>query len=248
MHPILFQFGPLAVHSYGFFVAAGFLTAGFLAARRCHEYGINQERLLDLLMIILVSGLAGARILHILLNLDYFMQRPLEILFIHKGGLAIHGGIIAGVAAGTIFVRRKGLPLGKTYDLIIQYLPLAESIGRIGCLLNGCCYGRVTRYMGVIFPGDTLPRHPTQIYMSLGLIVIFVILRAFSQRAHREGDIFFLYFIFYGALRFLLDFLRDDMPAAFLSLNASQIISAALIMISIFAMLFPRKRGLKKQV
>lgn len=213
MHPILFKLGPVTIYSYGLFVALGFAAASLLIIRESPKYGIRKELLWDLLFYALISGLAGARLLHVLLNLKFYLGAPLEILMIHRGGLAIQGGIIFALFTCVPYAVKKRIPVPKALDLIFLYLPLGHSIGRIGCYLNGCCFGRW--------------EIPTQLYSSLGLLAVFIMLRIISIRKRFDGQIFLFYFLMDAPLRFFIDFFRGDLDKALFGLTASQLISVA---------------------
>ena len=219
MHPILFEFGPLTVYSYGVCVAAAFIVVSYLFTRDSGEYSISKAVLWDLAFWILVAGIIGARSLHVLLNIKYYKTVPLEIFMLNKGGLAVQGGIIFATIGGILFLIKKRLPVWKIGDFIMQYVPLGQSIGRIGCLLNGCCYGK----NGIM----------SQIYSATGLLCIYMLLRIIyvKRRTRFNGQVFMLYFILYSIFRFFMDFSRGDLQAVWFGLTASQI-TGALIFIT----------------
>jgi len=228
MHPILFEFGKLRIYSYGAIVALGFITAILLAAREARRVGIQAEDVLDVGLYSLISGIVGARALHVLLEMRHYLQRPLEIIMINRGGLAIHGALIAGILTACIIIKRRGMPLWKTADVMIPYVALGQAIGRIGCLLNGCCYGIPTRLaLGISLPGHLLKLHPTQLYTSLYLFFVFFALKKIYRKRAREGTVFIYYLLFFSFGRFFIDFLRGDLAAVFFGLRASQLISLA---------------------
>ncbi len=249
MHPILFKIGPMTVYSYGFFVALGCIVGCSLILRDCTRYSIPRDKAWDLLFYIFISGLIGARLLHVILNLAYYRSEPLEILMLHKGGLAIQGGIIAAITVGVIFILKKGLPFWKAGDLIAQYLALGQAIGRIGCFLNGCCYGRITRsFTGLGFPGEPWLRYPIQIYLSAGFLAIFIILRYLSEKNRPfDGGIFLLYFLLYTPLRFFTDFLREDLRKVFFGLTVSQTIGLALFLTALVLYIIKKRGSMREE-
>lgn len=212
--------------------------AGYLIIKNSTRYGVPREDMWDILFCILISGLIGARMLHVLVNFPCYKKKLLETLFLHKGGLAVQGGIALALIAIIIFILIKKLPLWKTLDLIALYLPMGQAIGRIGCLLNGCCYGKTTdSLLGIYFTRKILrgaPRHPTQLYLSVLLLIVFIILRRLSAKERRfDGEILFFYFFMYTFVRFSVDFFRGDLHAVFLGLTASQLINIAIFVVSL---------------
>lgn len=206
MYPILFEFGPVKIYSYGLALAFAFIVSIYLARIEARRQRIPPEKIASLAFLVILSGILGARILYVLQNLDYYVNSPLEIVMLNKGGLSFYGGLILAAISAAIFLKRENLPALKTFDVLAPYLALGQAIGRIGCFLNGCCYGA----------GDALP---VQLYASLGLLLIFIILRIYQS--------FLLYCLLYSSLRFFMEYLRtDNLPVA-ANLTVHQIISIA---------------------
>ena len=225
MHPVLFKIGPVQIYSYGTMLAADFLAVAFLARRRAIALGVDADAILDLCLWLIVSGLIGARLFFVILNLDYYRQSPLEVFMLWKGGLVWYGGLIAAIAGGIVFLRIKKMPLLKTGDLIIPYVALGQAIGRIGCFLNGCCYGKTAPPgFGVIFDAAQGSVYPTQLYESAAMFVVFLVLR---KRATANGRTMFLYLMLYSAFRFAVEYIRGDNPFILMGLTVSQLISIA---------------------
>lgn len=228
MYPVLFNIGPVSVYSYGVMLALAFLVVAFLARRRAFALGGNGDAILDLCIWLIVSGVIGGRLLFILLNLDYYGEKPLDALKLWQGGLVWYGGLIAAIAASIIFLSAKKMPVLKTGDLMMPYVALGQSIGRIGCFLNGCCYGKATALpIGVTFSAAQGPVHPTQLYESAAMLIVFLILR---KRVPGNGRTLFLYLMMYSVIRFLIEFLRGDNPAVLMGLTISQLISVVIFM------------------
>ncbi len=176
---------------------------------------------------ILIFGIVGARALHVLVNLDYYAQHPSLIVMLWHGGLAIYGGLLFGIIAGWVFIAKNGMPLFSTGDLVIPYIAPGQAIGRIGCFFNACCFGKAAASpaLGVIFPGDSAARHPTQLYAAAGLLAIFVFLKLAGQKKLRSGFLFASYLLLYAAQRFAIDFLSCDTPRYLFDLTVSQFLS-----------------------
>lgn len=230
MHPVILRAGPVIVYSYGLFVALGFLVTAFLSSREARRVGISSQLITDLLLVCLVSGIAGARALHVILNPFYYLDRPIEIFMLNRGGLAFQGGLIAALVAGLFYLKRQNLSYRRAGDILAQYIPLGQALGRIGCLLNGCCYGKfATGAVMFYLPGHLFPRHPTQIYYAVFHVFTFFLLRLIAMRMPRPGTCFFLYFIMDSIGRLGIDFFRGDLDRVFSGLTVSQYISAAIL-------------------
>ncbi|OGW75453.1 MAG: prolipoprotein diacylglyceryl transferase [Omnitrophica bacterium RBG_13_46_9] len=245
MHPTLFEIGPFVIRSYGVAVAMAFLTAFSLLYMEAKRRGFYADKVLDLLFCIIVSGVIGARTLHVLVNLELYRYNLPEIFMVWRGGLAFYGGLISALFASWVFIRINRLPLWETADLVAPYMALGQSIGRMGCFFNGCCFGKYTTspFFGVLFPGDTAHRHPTQLYAVLALLLMFIILRLAQKNPPFSGFVFCLYLLLYSFQRFFLDFLRDDTPRYALDMTVSQIISAVVFLSVILILSFIRRKS-----
>src|SRR5580692_7647466 len=133
MFPILFHIGPLTIRTYGAMVAMAFLASLQLARLAAHARRIGEAFLLDLVAILIVSGLLGARVLYVLLNLSYFRQHPWESVKVWEGGLVFYGGFLLAALVGTIFTRYRGYPVDDVADCLAPALALGQGIGRWGC-------------------------------------------------------------------------------------------------------------------
>lgn len=231
MHPIIAKFGPITIYSYGLLVAAGFIIATLLASRQAVKFGIPQDKIVNLSLAVLISGVIGARIFYVLLNLKDYMLNPLEIIMITHGGLVFYGGAIFAFLAGAIYIKKSGLSILNTGDLIAPYIALGHSIGRIGCLLNGCCFGKpASGPLGVVFQ-DGIVRIPTQIYSSLYLLALYMFLRACLRYRRFKGQVFFLYLSLYAVGRVFIENLRGDNIPAIFNLTFSQVVSIVIFIV-----------------
>ena len=213
MHPVLFKIGPYSVYSYGAMLALAFLVCSFLAKRRAASIGMDGEKILDLTVLLIMSGVIGGRIMFVVLDLEYFKTRPLDIFKLWEGGLVWYGGLILAVISGAVFLRIYKMPILKTADLMMPYVALGQAIGRIGCFLNGCCYGKT-------------PALPTQLFESAAMFIVYLILR---RRVPSNGRTFFLYLILYSVFRFFIEFIRGDNMLVIMGLTFSQFISLIIL-------------------
>ncbi|MBM3253970.1 MAG: prolipoprotein diacylglyceryl transferase [Candidatus Omnitrophica bacterium] len=240
MYPVLFKLGPVKIFSYGFMVALGFLLATIFAERDAKRYNISSNLITDLAIIIILSGLLGARIFYAICNIDYFVKNPKEIFMLMHGGLIFYGGAFFSFFASLVFLRIKKISFLKVADFVIPYTTLAYSIGRIGCFLNGCCWGKPTHFfLGVIFPGSAEALHPTQIYEAISSFFLFIFLILIRKRKKFDGQVFLIWCIFYGIIRFLIEFLRGDNRPVLFGLTFSQIVSVLIFFIGILFYCYP---------
>jgi len=245
MHPVLIRVGPFTLYAYGVMVAAGFGIVAYLAGRRAASFGFTRSEIIDLSILMLVAGLFGARVAYVAMHSAYYVQRPFEILLLHHGGLVFYGGFLAAVTAAVIYTRVRRVSFWKIADLFSPFIALAHAVGRIGCFLNGCCYGAAVSCffpLAVFFPGDTVYRHPVQVYSSVGLIGLFLFLRWRQDRRRFDGEVFLLYCVLYSLLRFLVEFLRGDNPLFMIGLTFSQAVSLAVFGVTCTILMVIRKR------
>ncbi len=227
MYPILFHIGKYPVHAYGILIAIGFLIGLWRAMRVAHirnEQGdttITPDNLFDLGYGGLITGLIGARLLYVLLNWNYYIHHPIVIFETWQGGLSIMGAIAVGTLYILWYCRRKKLPFFKVADLVAPSFAIGYAIGRIGCFMNGCCYGVPSNLPWAVrfvknpnIPGDlTRPRQPTQLYATGMNLIIFWLLTRWEKRTRADGEIFFGYIALYCLYRFIDEIWRKGATA-----------------------------------
>ncbi len=252
MHPILLKIGPLTLHTYGFFVALGFLLALTWTHKEGLRRGIDPEIFHDLFFYVVVSALLGARFFYVALNFSYFRSDLWASLRIWEGGLVFYGGFLTAVPVFIWRIRRWQRPALELLDVGAPALVLAQAVGRLGCLAAGCCYGKPCELDFAVIFSDPLslaplhePLHPTQIYHLLANLSIFLFLVILSRRTARRGVLVVGYLLLYGVLRFIVEFWRGD-PRGFLAgFSTSQWISVGLICSGILLWFFKvRKENL----
>lgn len=230
MHPEICKIGPLVIYSYGFMLVVAFFVAVTLASQEAKRRGINPDLIFNLLFISFISGIIGARIFYVVENLGFYLKAPFEMIMLSHGGMSWFGGLILGVVSGIVYLKRKNMGIYKVVDLIIPFLALGQSIGRIGCFLNGCCFGKDTLLI------------PAQIISSFLLLLIFVILRFLQERPHKAGQIFYLYLFLYSIKRFFIEFWRADNQIVFLNFTLFQLISVVIFIFSVVQLVIILKR------
>jgi len=251
MHPILFQFGPVTLYSYGLMVALGFMVGLSLALRRAREVNLPPAQIQAFTLLALLAGLIGARATYVALHWDFFRGDLLEILRLDHGGLVYYGGFGLSFLVVLWTIRKNRFPVWKTVDLLIPPLVIAHALGRIGWFLNGCCYGKPSDVpWAVVFPQESIARHPTQLYESAFLLLLFFYLKSLERKDASTvlpGTVTFTYGFLYGAWRFFIEFLRGDNPVILWGLTAFQGMSLVLMALSggfLLRMLLRRARPL----
>jgi len=213
-------------------VALGFLAFLKLTQRRARKASVDSGAIQNVALTALIFGILGGRLGYVLLHWEFFRENLVEIIRIDHGGLVFYGGFALGLAAALLSMRVQRLPILKTTDLFVPSLVLAHAIGRIGCFLNGCCYGIETRLpWGVAFPHENISRHPTQLYEGAALVVIFAVLIRLARYNPKPGSILLTYGTLYGAWRYGVEFLRGDTPVVAWNLTTFQWLSIPLVLI-----------------
>ena len=217
MYPILFRLGPITIRFYGVMVATAFLIAIYLAKAEAQRKGLGSQCIIDFASLAIVSGIVGARLYYVISHIDCFTDNLLDIIKIWEGGLSFHGGILAGFLTGIWFTRKRGIPFWKFADSAAPAIILAQAVGRVGCFLNGCCFGKETTVpWAVIFRNPqsmavlNVPLHPTQLYEMAGNLSIFLLLWRLRIKKMHDGYIFLLYAILYSVLRCAVGYFRAD--------------------------------------
>lgn len=230
MHPVLFQIGSMEIRSYFVIVCLAFLVAAWLAVRRASAMGLTAGQIAMLGSVALVAGVTGARLGFLLDRWEDFRSDPARVFYLWDGGLGFYAGAALGLPAVAWVLRLYGKPVLFILDRTIRYLVLAVAITRIGCFLNGCCAGSPTDLpWGMAFPRELIRLHPTPLYESAGMFGLFFLLKRLERRNLPSGVILFTAFLYYGLLRFGLEFIREDLQPALLGFSITQWISLGLI-------------------
>jgi len=262
MHPVLLDLGSLQIRSYGFMLAVSFLLGIWLAGRRARRYGIDPQKVLDLSVIIIIAAVVGSRLLYVLFHIEQY-SNPLDMFALWQGGATFYGGFLLAMAASYWWIQKNRMSFLDVADCMAPSIGLGLVFTRVGCLLSGCCFGKVTTGpLGLVFPPDSpagsvaaniaaqmgvdqVALHPTQAYSSLKGLVIFVSLMLADKHLKRRGQVFGLLLVLYGIGRFTIDFFRyyEDNARVLMGLSFNQVISIGLILIGVF--LLVRKGKLK---
>jgi phosphatidylglycerol:prolipoprotein diacylglycerol transferase len=246
MRPELFRIFDVPFHSYRVMLAVAFLACTLLAVRESARRGEGFVIPPATGVWALLGALLGAKAWW---AVQYTAPRQWwRALLLWEGGLVFYGGLLGGTLAVALYLRREKIPLLPAADVMAPYLALGEAITRVGCFLNGCCWGapstlpwalRFPRGCAVhlaqvqegAIPADaqqTVPVHPTQLYMTLGLLAAFVVLKGVLKRKTRPGTVVLAYLLLYGAVRFTVEAFRADSARPLLHMTVSQIVSLGL--------------------
>jgi phosphatidylglycerol:prolipoprotein diacylglycerol transferase len=225
MHPVLCRIGPLNVYSWGFMVALGSLAWLIAAMRLGKREGIKEETILDLFIYVVISATVGARLFYVLAFPGRYLSDPISIFYVNEGGLVFIGGLCGVLTAVIVFVRRHNINVWKLLDVLSPPTMIGYAIGRIGCFLNGCCYG--IKIFGV--------EQPTQIYSSISGLIIFFLLLYLYDRKRYDGQIFLFALFFYSIYRFLLEFIRYS-PVHVFIFTPNQLLAVLMFAVSAYAL------------
>ena len=273
MHPEIVSIGPFVIRAYGLMLAIGFLVGILIAARRAKNMGENPDHVYNLSVWIVVSSLVGARLYYVITHYGEFradgLSLPLRVFTEFKNifwpvshgeigisGLILYGGLIAATLMTALYLRRHRLSVPKYMDILGPSLGIGEFFTRIGCFLNGCCFGKPTdSFCGVVFPPESAAGyyypnthiHPSQLYNSFAGLVIFILLITLERYKKFDGFTALMYFILYSLGRFTIDFTRHyESSMTVWGLSQNQLLSVGVFVICVVLLAyFTKKAGSK---
>ena len=237
MDKVAFEIGGFQIAWYGVCMAISFMIGIWTASRRAKREGIESETILDLGPWLLVGTLLGARTLYVVSYWhESFAGGPWwQIFNVRAGGLVYYGGLIGASAACVLYALRRGIKLWKLADVLAPSVALGYVFGRLGCLMNGCCYGRPTTMpWGIQFPYGhaSYPNHvhPTQIYDSLLNLLLYMGLAWLFRRKKFDGQVFAAYLVCYALTRSFVESFRGDYPVYYGGwMTPAQLLSVAIL-------------------
>jgi len=245
-HPILFSFGPFTIYWYGFFIVLGMMIGVILTLKLAKIYKIDENKIMDLSFWLIINSIIGARIYHVILQSHYYRNHLFEIPMIWRGGIAIHGAILAGLLTIWYFSKKNSISFLKISSIIVPALALAQAIGRWGNYFNQELFGKPTNLpWGIPISSIHIPQeylgnsyfHPAFLYESIGNLFIFFILIYFNYliikyKKFKLEYLTFIYLILYSILRFFMEYIRTDPTPVFFGLRTPQIVSLIIIILS----------------
>ena len=254
MHPILFEFGGFTIYWYGVLLAAAYLLGLQFALMRAQSRGLDRQRVMDLGIWIIISALVGAKLLLLVVDFRQFTASPRDLLGLARSGGVFYGGLIAAVVVALLYIRRHRMPLWPTTDVFAPGIALGHIVGRFGCLLAGCCFGKPASVPWAITFRDPaaatsltplgVPLHPTQLYEAGAEALILGFLLLLERRGRPfAGRTFWTYMLLYAVSRFAIEFYRgDDRGMVFGALSTSQFISVLLVPVAIVMLILLSQR------
>lgn len=241
MRPVIIDIAGLEIPAYGFMLVISFLAALLYVRRYANKFGITYAMVENLAFYIMLGVIIGGRLLYVAFHWAQYENDLIGIFRIWEGGMMFFGSFIAAFLAGALYIRKEGMRVLLVSDLVAPALGLGLFFTRIGCFLNGCCFGTPSQLpWSISFPEDCVagasavggqPLHPTQLYEAAFGLALFFFLHRQLGKSKSEGALFAQYLILYGGFRFGIDFIRYYENAANFWIN--QIISLGLIIVGL---------------
>lgn len=234
MHPILFTIFGFPVYSWGVLFAVAFVVGTLVGIPIARRKGITVDQVIDVAIFGCLGAIVFSRLLFVILNWEVYQGSLLKIFDLRDGGLAFLGGLAGGILGGYVCCKINRISVGKMADTASIPIAMGYAIARIGCLLNGCCYGLPTNVAWAMnAAGDGILRHPTQIYASLSGLVIFTILVLFDRRRNKaDGQSMVLFIGLYSIGRFIVEFFRVAPRNYFAPLTITQVVCMGIALIA----------------
>jgi phosphatidylglycerol:prolipoprotein diacylglycerol transferase len=250
MFPELFTIGPVTLHTYGLFIAIAIVVGILVTIRIGKRYEMNPQQVIDMGFIMILSGIIGSRLVYVLINFSYYATRPVDIFKIWQGGLVFSGGLIAVILVIVWYIRRNSYNIWQMGDLWSPAAAIGQGIGRIGCFMAGCCYGRPTDVpWAVIFTDPqsiarlNIPLHPTQLYSSLSNFIIFIVLMILYGKKKFDGQILLWFLILHSTSRLFIERLRgDDRGIIMNDWSITQLLTILILMASVITLIILKSR------
>lgn len=238
MDPIFLNIGSFTIRWYGVMAALGFLLGLTLIQLNRKYAKLSSDQVTNIVMLGMISGVIGARIFYVVQNWNYYSSNPASIIRIDQGGLVFYGGFILAFILIVFYLRKFcRADVIRTLDVMAPALAAAHSLGRIGCFLNGCCYGKPAQiFWAAAYPAGSEPYqkygnltlHPVQIYEAVLNIVLASVLFYLARKC-RRGISMSVYLLCYGLLRFVDEFFRGDHSDFVQGFTPAQVIGFAMI-------------------
>lgn len=267
LNPVALSLGPIIrIHWYGLILGTAVMIGLWLAIREGKKHGLHSDLFLDLVLFAVPAAIIGARLYYVIFEWGYYSQHPAKIIAVWEGGLAIHGALIGAILTAWWFSKKRNISFWKLADIAAPSIIMGQVIGRWGNFMNQEAHGGVVSrefleslrlpefiinqmYIYNSMPGEGLVagyyfHHPTFLYESLWNLLGFALLIGLRRVNLRRGELFFTYFIWYSIGRFFVEGLRTDSLMLTDTLRIAQVISIALIILAITAIIYRRQKGL----
>ena len=245
--PVAFRLGVIEVRWYGVAIAAGIVAAVVVAIRQGRERGVSTADIYGLLPWLLLGGVLGARLVHVIDRWGYYLANPLQMVMFQQGGLAIWGAVFGGGLAAVFYSKRRHIPVMRLLDVATPALITGQIIGRLGCIANGDAWGSpadlpwsfIYINPAALLPGDLLgvPTHPYPVYEMLWNGAVLAALLRLRGRFHADGQIFLMYLVLYSIGRFGFSYVRQESPW-WLGLQQAQALSLLILAAALGLLVF----------
>jgi phosphatidylglycerol:prolipoprotein diacylglycerol transferase len=249
--PVIFQIGDFELRWYGLFIMLAILAAVLITAYQGKKKEIATEETYFLALWVVIAGIVGARLFHVIDQFDYFVANPFQILQMQQGGLAIWGGLTGGGTAVIIYARIKHMPLGRLVDALAPALLTAHIIGRVGCIINGDAYGGVTNlpwsfiytHPNALIPPNLfgLPTHPYPVYEIIWNAIALLLILRLGHYFKKDGLLFLSYLSLYSLGRFIITFVRQE-NVIFWGLQQAQVVAIAIFIASVAVFIYQSRK------
>jgi phosphatidylglycerol---prolipoprotein diacylglyceryl transferase len=242
MYPILAQFGSIKIYSYGFCIMLGALAAYFYALKQGKKNNISQDTISEMALLIIFAAYAGGKVFLWFEDINYYLSHPAKMFALSGSGFVFYGSFIFCIIGLLIFFKIKKIKPAPMFDILAVSTALVHGFGKVGCLLAGCCHGKVCPpQFGIMYHNNLsqanplhTPLYPVQLYDAFFILCAALFLIWYNKRKKFNGELMLWYIFIYGTARFFTEFLRGDEERGFVyGLSNSQWVSIVLLIVSI---------------
>ncbi|MCI7085562.1 MAG: prolipoprotein diacylglyceryl transferase [bacterium] len=250
VNPVALSVGNFQIFWYGIIIASGLVLAFIYAWFSSSRFNVDRNKLINCVLVGIITGIIGARLYYVLFSLDYYLAHPVEIFYIHRGGLAIYGGIIGALLGGCIVAKIQNMKVMPVLDIASLGFLIGQGIGRWGNFANQEAFGTPTDLPWGMISENTggVTVHPCFLYESIWCLLGFVIIHFLSKKFQKySGQVFYMYLVWYGFERMLVEGLRTDslyLPFTMFGaeIRVSQLLSLLLVIFGVVMLIINRKK------
>lgn len=255
MFPELLKIGEFTIYTYGVMLAIAYLSAIALSVWNAKKAGLDSKVMIDTSIIILIAAIVGAKLFYVIGHLPSMIAEPSRLIDVLRAGGVFQGGLICAAIAGIWYLLVKKQNVWLFTDCVAPAIAMGQSIGRLGCLAAGCCYGKPcdpNLPWAIIFEKSSLapngiPMHPVQIYETILMAIVFVVLMLFWRKRKFDGQIFWIYVIIHSVVRGgIIEWFRGDHGAVFIGLTGQQLISVFTFIAGIIMYIYLSRKNKKE--